>query len=170
MGNLESSRVTTLSERAGGLLSARGWRVAVAESATGGLLGHLITKVPGSSEYFWGGVIAYANDLKMNLLGVRRESLMRWGAVSSQVAWEMAKGACAAAGTEVGISITGIAGPTGATPQKPVGLYFVGLALPHECWVWRHRFQADRVANNAAVAQAALAHLVTYLAWPSYQL
>ena len=137
--------------------------MAVAESATGGLIGHTITQVPGSSRYFWGGVIAYANDVKMQLLGVRETSLIRWGAVSAPVALEMASGACRATGVEAAVSITGIAGPSGATAVKPVGLYFVGLAVPGEAWAWRHIFTGDRTTNNEVAAQSALMHLIEYL-------
>ena len=152
-----------LVKQIGQRLVARGWRLAVAESATGGLLGHQITSISGSSAYFWGGVIAYANEVKVRLLGVQEESLVRWGAVSHQVAKEMAEGACAAAEAEVALSITGIAGPTGATATKPVGLYYLGLAVPGECWSWQHRFEGDRQANNENAAGAALEHLATYL-------
>jgi PncC family amidohydrolase len=144
-------------------LVARGWRLAVAESATGGLLGREITRMPGSSAFFWGGVIAYANDTKMQLLGVQQESLTHWGAVSAPVALEMATGACKALGVEVALSITGIAGPTGATAFKPLGLYYLGLAVPGECWCWRHHFTGDRETNNQSAAEAALAHLLGYL-------
>lgn len=137
--------------------------MAVAESATGGLIGHTITQVAGSSRYFWGGVIAYANEVKMKLLGVQEATLIRWGAVSAPVALEMASGACRAAGVEAAVSITGIAGPTGATAVKPVGLYFVGLAVPGEAWAWRHLFTGDRATNNETAAQAALVHLAEYL-------
>ena len=144
-------------------LLARHWRLAVAESATGGLLGHWITSVPGSSVYFWGGIIAYSNEVKLHLLGVREESLSRAGAVSHQVALEMARGACTAVGADVALSITGIAGPTGATAYKPLGLYYVGLAAPGECWSWRHDFAGDRYHNNEDAARAALEHLHDYL-------
>lgn len=153
----------TQAEIIGELLVARGWRLAVAESATGGLVGHTITQVSGSSRYFWGGVIAYANDVKIKLLGVREATLIRWGAVSAPVALEMAVGACRAVGVETAVSITGIAGPTGATAYKPVGLYFVGIAVPGECRAWRHVFAGDRAANNEAATQAALTHLINYL-------
>ena len=144
-------------------LNARGWRLAVAESCTGGLLGHEITQVSGSSAYFLGGVISYADDVKMNLLGVSEASLIRWGAVSAQVALEMAAGVCRCTGAEVGLSITGIAGPTGGTPQKPVGLTFIGLAAPHERRAWRHVWDGNRSENKQASARAALAHLLRYL-------
>jgi PncC family amidohydrolase len=144
-------------------LSARQWRLAVAESATGGLLGHIITAEPGCSTFFWGGVIAYANEIKVGLLGVREESLAQWGAVSAQVAMEMAQGLRRATGVEAALSITGIAGPSGATTYKPVGLYFIGLSVPGECWSWRHHFIGNRQENNERAAHAALTHLLAYL-------
>jgi len=154
-----STLVTNISQ----LLITRNWRLAVAESATGGLLGHIITQVPGSSDYFWGGVIAYANEIKTRLLKVQEKSIVQWGAVSSHVALEMAKGVCLAANTEVGISITGIAGPGGATEVKPVGLYYIAIALPHELRCWRHVFEGSRTENNQQAASTALEHLLTIL-------
>ncbi|HOU12306.1 MAG TPA: CinA family protein [Anaerolineae bacterium] len=152
-----------LAEYVGERLMTRNWRVAVAESATGGLIGHMLTQVAGSSRYFWGGIIAYDNAIKLRLLGVREETLARWGAVSAVTALEMAAGACRALGVEVAVSVTGIAGPTGATASKPVGLYYLGLATPTERWAWRHLFTGDRAANNEFAAYAALRHLAEYL-------
>ena len=152
-----------LVDEVGELLLLRNWRVSVAESATGGLIGHLLTQVSGSSRYFWGGVIAYDNTVKMRLLGVHEKTLIRWGAVSAVVALEMAAGACRAFGTEIAVSVTGIAGPTGATATKPVGLYYLGLAAPTERRAWRHLFTGDRAANNEAAARAVLQHLLDYL-------
>jgi len=160
-----------LAEDIGNQLLTRNWRIAVAESATGGLIGHLITQVSGSSQYFWGGIIAYDDVVKIKLLGVREETLIRWGAVSAVVAMEMAAGACRALEVEVAVSVTGIAGPTGATATKPVGLYYIGLATPDERWAWRHCFAGDgsseftagRAANNQAASRAALQHLHDYL-------
>ncbi len=152
-----------LAEQVGAALLARHWRLAVAESATGGLVGHWLTSVSGSSAYFWGGVIAYANEVKQNVLGVRVETLTRWGAVSPQVALEMAQGVCRVVGVEMGVSITGIAGPTGATPAKPVGLYYVGLAAPGDRRVWRYLLDGDRAANNETIARAVLTHVRDYL-------
>ena len=153
----------TLVSRISQLLTSRNWHLAVAESATGGLLGHVITQLPGSSDYFWGGVIAYANELKIHLLKVNEENIIQWGAVSSHVALEMARGVCHATNTEVGISITGIAGPGGATEIKPVGLYYIAVALPHELRCWRHVFDGSRAENNQQAAHAALEHLITLL-------
>ncbi len=158
-----SKKATMSIERMARLLQARGWRLAVAESAPGGELGASIVALPGSSAYFWGGVIAYANEVKVGMLGVRPATLANWGAVSPQVAWQMAAGVRRKLGVEVGLSITGIAGPTGATAYKPVGLYYLGLAVPGECRVWRHRWEGDRAANNHAAVQAMVEHLVAYL-------
>ncbi len=152
-----------LSERLGALLEARGWTLSVAESSTAGLLGHRIIQVSGSSAYFMGGVIAYDNAVKCDLLNVRPQSIQRWGAVSAQVASEMAMGIQHRLGTEIALSITGIAGPTGATPQKPVGLAYIGLAAPAECWVWRYLAHGNRDSNNAAFAEAALEYALLYL-------
>ena len=152
-----------LAEVIGSRLLTRNWHMAVAESATGGLIGHVMTQVSGSSQYFWGGIIAYDNAVKMKLLGVREETLIRWGAVSAVVALEMAAGACRALGVDVAVSVTGIAGPTGATATKPVGLYYLGLATRSERYAWRHLFTGDRAANNEAAAHTALQHLLNYL-------
>ena len=147
----------------GELLQARGWRLAVAESCTGGLLGHLITEIPGSSAYFLGGVLVYADAMKQRLLGVRAESLQRWGAVSAQVALEMASGVQALTGAEIGVGITGIAGPGGGTALKPVGLTYIALAAPGERRVWRQLWAGDRAANKASSARAALRYACAYL-------
>lgn len=109
-------------------LRDRGETVAVAESLTGGLVGSMLTDVPGSSDYVDRGVIAYSNDAKLEALGVSRESLDAHGAVSAPVAREMARGVRDRAGTTWGVSTTGIAGPAGGTDEKPVGLVFVGVA------------------------------------------
>ena len=152
-----------VSKRVGALLKARGWTLSVAESSTAGLLGHRITQVSGRSPYFMGGVIAYDNAVKCDLLSVRPQSIQRWGAVSAQVALEMAVGVQPRLGTEMALSITGIAGPTGATPQKPVGLAYIGLAAPVERWVWRYLAHGDRDSNNHAFAEAALEYILLYL-------
>ena len=119
---------TTMEEVAGRCLRERGLSVVTAESCTGGLITHRLTGVPGSSEYVLGGVVAYANSAKMALLGVRRETLAAHGAVSDEAAAEMAEGARRAFGAALGLSTTGIAGPSGGTPDKPVGTVYLGLA------------------------------------------
>jgi nicotinamide-nucleotide amidase len=120
----------TLPSVIGGLLVAAGQTVSVAESCTGGLLGKLLTEVPGSSRYFLGGVISYADQIKTRLLGVSAELLRSVGAVSPEVAQAMASGVAAALGSDWALSITGIAGPAGGSPRKPVGLVYIGLKPP----------------------------------------
>ncbi len=120
----------SLASVVGQLLLAQGQTLAVAESCTGGMLGAMLTDVPGSSAYFGGGVIAYANEVKVNMLGVDPAVIEAQGAVSSLVAEQMAIGVKAKIGTDWGIGITGVAGPTGGTAEKPVGLVYIGLARP----------------------------------------
>lgn len=147
-------------------LLRRNWTLAVAESCTGGLLGHLITRVPGSSAYFLGGVIAYANAVKVAQLSVPEAVLARYGAVSAPCAETMARGVRERFGADVALSITGIAGPGGGTPEKPVGLVYIGLATAEVVRVWEHRWTGTRYANQRASALAALAHLLEYLTSP----
>ncbi len=137
-------------------LERREAKVAVAESLTGGLLGRMLVDVPGISDCFVGGIVAYANDAKVNQLGVPRTELMEHGAVSHQVAARMASGACRAFGAEVGISTTGIAGPTGGTPQKPVGLVYVGACYVGKTVVRELNLHGDRWRNMDRCAKHAL--------------
>lgn len=120
----------TLASVVGQQLRDRGQTLAIAESCTGGGLGHLLTEVPGSSAYFWGGIVSYDNAVKIKVLGVDRDDLAAQGAVSEVVARQMAAGVRAKLGTDWGLSITGIAGPDGGTEEKPVGLVYLGLASP----------------------------------------
>jgi nicotinamide-nucleotide amidase len=117
-----------LEQVVGRMLREKGKTVATAESCTGGMLGKMLTDVPGSSAYYRGGVISYSNELKAGLVGVNETTLERFGAVSEQVAAQMAVGIRERAGADVGLSVTGIAGPEGGTEEKPIGLVFVGLS------------------------------------------
>lgn len=144
-------------------LRQKGWKLALAESCTGGLVGHLITNVPGSSEYYLGGITAYAYEAKERLLGVRQKTLETYGAVSQETALEMARGVRAALGADVGISITGIAGPGGGMPGKPVGLVWVGLSTPTGDWAWRYLWHGNRIENKTYSAEAALQQLLAYI-------
>jgi PncC family amidohydrolase len=148
----------------GRLLRERGLVLAVAESCTGGLVGHRITDVPGSSAYYLGSVTAYAYEAKESLLGVRHDTLYEHGAVSEETALAMARGIRRALWADVGLSVTGIAGPGGGTPDKPVGLAYTALAAGDGEWVERHVWEGDRQANKAASAEAALDLLRRYLA------
>ena len=116
-----------LEEELGKLLEAKGLTIAIAESCTGGLIQKLISDVPGSSAYFVGGIVAYSNLLKQKLLNVSAQTLISYGAVSYEVAGEMASGAREITGSDIGISTTGVAGPNGGTPDKPVGLVYIGV-------------------------------------------
>lgn len=147
----------TLAVAVGKELAARGWTVAVAESCTGGLVGEMLTEVPGSSRYFLGGVIAYDNSAKQGLLGVPGEVLARAGAVSTETAALMAEGAARRLGADWGVSVTGIAGPGGGTPEKPVGLVYVGVYhSAMKPWVKRFQFYGDRRQIRIRSAKAAL--------------
>jgi PncC family amidohydrolase len=144
------------SARAGEVLRGRGWRVAVGESCTGGLLGAVLTAVPGSSTYVRGGVIAYDNAVKTQLLGVDPDTLAQHGAVSDVVAAAMARGARERLGAEVGVGITGVAGPGSEEGGKPAGLVFVALAAPGVERIARLDGDHGRDGNRAAAVQAAL--------------
>lgn len=143
----------------GQALRGRGLTFAVAESCTGGLLGHRITNVPGSSEYFLGGVVAYAYEAKERLLGVEHNTLYEHGAVSRETALEMARGARSVFGADIGLSVTGIAGPGGGLPEKPVGLTWVAVSMREGEWAESYIFEGDRHANKAQSAEGAMALL-----------
>ena len=152
-----------LEYRVGELLAQRGLTVATAESCTGGLIGHLLTNVSGSSIYVLGGIIAYSNEIKQALLGVSAATLERYGAVSEPTALEMARGARQRFGADVAVSATGIAGPTGGTPDKPVGLVYVGLAADGDERCMRHVWNENRLGNKQRSAEAALQLLLEFL-------
>ncbi len=152
-----------LEEVVGELLRERNLTIAVAESCTGGLVQDKITDVPGSSDYFMGGLVTYSNEAKMKFLGVQKESLRQHGAVSEVVAREMAAGVRQAVGTDLAVSTTGIAGPTGATPTKPVGLVYIGLASKKMVFARKFLFGNDRRINKERAAQAALDLVRRYL-------
>lgn len=153
----------TLEERVGSALTEKGWTLALGESCTGGLIAHRITNVPGSSDYFLGGVTAYSNPIKERLLGVKTETLQAAGAVSEETAREMARGARKTMRAEVGLSVTGIAGPGGGTEEKPVGLTFIGASTPDGEWVEWQVFRGDRQSNKESAADAALILLLEAL-------
>jgi nicotinamide-nucleotide amidase len=140
----------------GSLLLRQKSTVAVAESCTGGLLGHRLTQVPGSSNYFERGVVVYSNQSKIELLGIPQDLIQQYGAVSSQVAAAMVEAIRSAAGVTYGLSITGIAGPDGGTPEKPVGTVFIGLADPEETITERYNFPGNRDRVKFFSTQAAL--------------
>jgi PncC family amidohydrolase len=147
----------------GSILRERGLKLALAESCTGGSVGDRITNISGSSEYFLGGVVAYAYEAKVALLGVSWDTLNSKGAVSYETVLEMARGARKAFNADIAVSISGIAGPGGATPDKPVGTTWIGLVAPEGEWTRSFQFSGDRVGNKASAAEAALQFLLDYL-------
>lgn len=147
----------------GRMLQERSMTVAVAESCTGGLVGHQITNVPGSSDYFLGGVIAYSYETKERILGVRHGTLYDYGAVSRETAIEMAHGARRLIGADLGVAVTGIAGPGGGTPDKPVGLTWVAVSSRKGDRAQRYVWAGDRDSNKRDSASAALALLCEVL-------
>jgi nicotinamide-nucleotide amidase len=152
-----SSGPENLEQVVGLYLMMRGATLSVAESCTGGLLGERLTSVAGSSRYFLGGVVCYSNQLKTQLLGVPEELIKHKGAVSADVAEALAKGVRRRTRSVLGLSITGIAGPEGGTPDKPVGTVFISLADAHRVKTEKHRFLGDRERIRWQATQAALA-------------
>ncbi|HSM71536.1 MAG TPA: CinA family protein [Anaerolineales bacterium] len=147
----------------GELLQQLGLKLALAESCTGGLIGHRVTNVPGSSEYFAGGIVAYSYEAKAKTLGVSWDILNSVGAVSSETVLAMAHGAKGMMDADVAISVSGIAGPGGGTDEKPVGTVWVGLVAADGNWPQEFHFDGDREQNKASSADAALQMLLDYL-------
>src|SRR5882724_3930907 len=141
------------------LLTERKQTLAVAESCTGGYISHRLTNVPGASVIFSAGLVTYSNDAKQKFLGVRAETLAQHGAVSEAVAGEMAEGARRAVGTDYAIAVTGIAGPGGGTPDKPVGTVYIGVASAKETRVFRRFNPGERLAFKELTSQQALEQL-----------
>ena len=166
---MELSVKEPLEVRIGPILRARNLRLVLAESCTGGMIGNRITNVPGSSDYYLGSITAYAYEAKEKILGVKHDALMKFGAVSREIALEMARGARKAlAGSFplenlIGISVTGIAGPGGGMPHKPVGLVYIGMSAQGGDWAWKYIWKGSRVENKVFSSDAALTLLLNYL-------
>lgn len=146
----------TMESVIGRLLNERGLTLAVAESCTGGLITNRLTNVAGSSSYFERGVVSYSNAAKVELLKVNEDTIAQYGAVSLEVARQMAEGIKATSGTDLGLAITGILGPGGATKEKPVGLVYVGICDDVICTAKKFQFSEDRLLNKDRASQAAL--------------
>ncbi|MBI5032678.1 MAG: CinA family protein [Chloroflexi bacterium] len=147
----------------GKLLTRQKQTLAVAESCTGGLITHRLTNVAGSSAYVMAAVVAYAYEAKVAALGVSWDTLNKFGAVSPETATEMARGAREKFSSTIGLSVTGIAGPGGGMPGKPIGLTYIGLSVPERVIVEKYIWQGDRIANKEQSAEAALDLLYRYL-------
>lgn len=153
----------SLESRVGKLLLEKKLTISCAESCTGGLVMHRLTNIAGSSTYFLGGTVAYSNQIKHSVLGIQENTLNVFGAVSEQVAAAMARGARAVFGTDIAIGVTGIAGPGGGTPEKPVGLTYIAINTPKMSMVQRFEWEEDRIANKQASAEATLQMVLEYL-------
>ncbi len=155
--------MTSVEQEVGNLLRQKGLTLGVVESATGGLISHLITNAPGSSDYYKGSVTAYSNEVKIKIVGVKEDTISKYGAVSYQVAEEMAQGGRRILAADICLADTGIAGPSGATPGKPLGLFYMGLSYQAGTYSQKHNFQGDREQNKRSAAEAALGWLKEYL-------
>jgi nicotinamide-nucleotide amidase len=147
----------------GALLQERGLTCAAAESCTGGLVGHLITQVPGSSDYFLGSVVSYSNEIKTGLLGIDISDLEQHGAVSEQIARAMLQGVLKLTGADTGLAITGVAGPDGGTEEKPVGTVWICIGTLELAEARQFHFHFDRTGNKMVSAKAALFMLRTFI-------
>lgn len=155
-------KVLSSEEQIGTLLRKHGKTVSIAESCTGGLISHRITNVPGSSDYYDRGVIAYSNQSKIDILHVSRRTLKKFGAVSPQTAVEMAQGIKKVSGTNLGLAVTGIAGPGGGTREKPVGLVYICLASDENVVYKEFRFKGKRKEIKVQTSEAALEMIKKY--------
>ncbi len=155
--------MTSLEQEVGNLLRHKGLTLGIVESATGGLISHLITNIPGSSDYYKGSVTAYSNEVKIKVVGVNGNTINQYGAVSHQVAEEMALGGRKVLGADICLADTGIAGPAGATQGKPLGLFYIGLSHQAGTYSQKHSFRGNRKQNKLDAAKAALGWLKEYL-------
>ena len=155
--------MVNLVEEIGRLLRKHNLTLGSVESATGGLISHLVTNVSGSSDYYLGSIISYSNQIKMKLAKVQESTIALHGAVSAEVAEQMAAGGRNVLGVDICIADTGIAGPLGATPGKPVGLFYLGLSHRNGTFHRRHLLSGSREENKQLAAQAGLAWVKEYL-------
>jgi nicotinamide-nucleotide amidase len=142
------------------LLIIKNWTLSTAESCTGGLISAAITDIAGSSQFFKGAIIAYDNSVKTELLNVKEETLINFGAVSSHTVEEMVKGACDLLSTDCALSASGVAGPGGGSLEKPVGLVYIGLKIKEKMWSFEHYFEGNRGQVRTCTVKSALLHLL----------
>ncbi|MEO0095591.1 MAG: CinA family protein [candidate division WOR-3 bacterium] len=155
--------MNSLAKKLKTLLLKKNLSLSVCESCTGGMLASIITTVPGSSNYFKGGIIAYSNEIKNKSVGVKKSTLKKFGAVSKQTASEMAMGIKRIMGTDAGIAITGIAGPGGGTKNKPVGLVYIGVILDKRMKIEKNIFTGNRQQIRKKACEQALELLIQML-------
>ena len=163
MKQVTEQELLTLSSKIGRILKEKDLTVAAAESCTGGLLSHILTGVSGSSGYFIGGVVAYSNRIKEQMLGVDSTTIIKHGAVSEETAREMALGICKKFDTDIGLSTTGIAGPTGGTPEKPVGLVWTCIHINDQNHTFEWHFKGERGMVKSKTVKEVLNSLLEIL-------
>jgi len=163
MNEITDNELITISSKVGRILTVKNLTAATAESCTGGLLSHILTAVSGSSGYFVGGIVAYSNRIKEQMLDVDSRTIIKYGAVSEQIAREMANGVSQKLTADIGLSTTGIAGPTGGTPEKPVGLVWIGIHIGDQTYTYECRFKGKRGAVKASTVQEVLTRLLEIL-------
>lgn len=162
--------ITSLERKVAPLMRRRDLKLVLAESCTGGLISHRITNIPGSSEYFLGGIISYADSAKQAILGVKEETLSQYGAVSREIVLEMARGARKLFSLQgypqeeiIAISISGVAGPGGGSEEKPVGQVWIGMCAADGEWAWKFNNNGTRLENKQNFSEQALQLLWGYL-------
>lgn len=157
------SKNSSLEEKIVSVLQEKGWHITCAESCSGGMIASRLVNVAGVSDVFGESYVTYANSAKHRLLGVSEKTLEEYGAVSPQVAEQMARGAAEKAGAQAAIAVTGIAGPGGGTPEKPVGLVYIGCYVDGQVFVTRNYFQGSRMEIRMQTAETALSLLLDKL-------
>ena len=155
--------MSSLEQEVGNLLRQKRLTLGVIESATGGLISHMITNVPGSSDYYKGSITAYSNEAKIKVVGAKEDTINKYGAVSHQVAEKMALGGRKILAVDICLADTGIAGPSGATPEKPLGLFYIGLSHQTGTYSQKHIFRGNREQNKLNATKTALSWLKEYL-------
>lgn len=164
---MDDDSLVALAARVGERCQALAVRIATVESCTGGLIGHAMTEIPGSSAYYLGGFVTYSDEAKRTMVGVPAEVLEAHGAVSAQTAMAMATGGRDRTGADIGVAVTGIAGPDGGSPAKPVGLTYVAVADAAGCEVRRFAWTGSRAENKRASAEAALELVLARISAPA---
>ena len=152
-----------LLKKVSNLLKEKNLKVATAESCTGGLIAHTLTNISGSSDYFDRGIVSYSNKAKTELLGVSQEIIKKYGSVSKQVVKVMAEGVRLKSNVDIGVATTGIAGPTGGTKEKPVGLVFIAISTVQGTYIRRYKFSGNRLQNKELTCNAALLMILEHI-------
>jgi PncC family amidohydrolase len=150
----------TIIKKIAALLQSNNWTLSTAESCTGGLISAAVTDMAGSSRFFKGAIIAYDNSIKTELLNIKEETLIKFGAVSSHTVEQMVKGACDLLKTDCALSVSGVAGPGGGSIEKPVGLVYIGLKIKEQVWSFEHHFEGNRSQVRMSTVRSALLHLL----------